>query len=546
VTDTIDSVLDRAISRGAWAIFLLLSILHTWPIARSPAHLSLNHNADAQQAGWTLSWIAHTLPRDPWHLFDANIFAPETNTLAYSDSVIVPALVGAPVRWLGGSPVLTFNLSMLAGLTLTGWATWWAARRWTGSASAALVAGALAAFNPHVLTRLPHIVAAYAWTIPLSLYLADRLLDSRRRQHAWALALVVAATAATSLYWLALVGLNLAVVLGVAFVSRRWQAARTIALAGAGGLLLALPTLWPYARLASTGVSRPIETIPQFSATVAGYLASQSRLHAGWSAPFFERDVSVFFAGFTAIALAVVGLCAPFAAAHLARRRALLLLTAAIGVVLSLGPATPVYVWLYGWFPPLGALRAAARFGYLYLAAIAFCAAVGVAWLQSRATMPAHRMAIALAALTLVTAEAWSAPILTVPFSRIPAIYDHIKTAPGPVLLAEMPFYPGAMVSENAEYELNSTAHFRPLMNGASGYTPDSYRRRADYYWYFPEQRALDGIARDGVTHVMVHLERFLPHEVAGIELALRGQSLLQLVASDPHGHRLYRVRRVP
>ena len=157
-------------------------MLHTWPLASAPGRLSLNHNADAELNAWALSWIAHTLPRSPAHLFDGNIFAPEPNTLAYTDPLIVPALAVAPVWWLTGSPVLTFNVSLLIGLALTGWATWFGARQWTGSDGAAMVAGSLAAFNPHLLTRLPHTVAAWSWTIPLSLYLADRLVDERRPQ----------------------------------------------------------------------------------------------------------------------------------------------------------------------------------------------------------------------------------------------------------------------------------------------------------------------------------------------------------------------------
>lgn len=528
----------------ALALFLALAIVHTWPLASAPAHLSLNHNADAQQAAWTLSWIAHTLPRDPVNLFNANIFAPEPNTLAYSDSVIVPALVGAPVRWLGGSPVLTYNVALLVGLTLTGWATWFAARRWTGSFTAGVVAGSLATFNPHILSRLPHIVAAFSWTIPLTLYLADELLDHPRRRDACALALVVAATAATSLYWLALVGILNGLVLVVALATRRWRAAGLVLAGSIGGLVIALPTLWPYARFAATGVIRPIENVPQFSATLGGYLASQSRLHAGWSAPFFERDVSVFFAGFTAMGLALAGLTARMALPHLARRRLLILATAAIGVLLSLGPLTTVYVWLYEWVTPLRALRAAARFGYLYLVAVAFAAAIGVASLERRGRSVPTRLAIAVAAIGLVNLEAWSAPIRTLPFSRVPAIYDQLRTIPDPVLLVEMPFYPPEAISDNAEYELNSTAHWRPIMNGASGYTPDSYRKRTEYLWFFPEQQAIDGILRDGATHVMVHLERFSPQEAAAIETAMRGQTVLRLIASDAQGHRLYRVAR--
>src|SRR5439155_21522247 len=50
---------------------------------------------------WRLAWVAHQLPLDPRHLFDANIFHPAMRTLAYSDAMIVPALIGAPALWLG-------------------------------------------------------------------------------------------------------------------------------------------------------------------------------------------------------------------------------------------------------------------------------------------------------------------------------------------------------------------------------------------------------------------------------------------------------------
>ena len=83
----------------------------------------------------------------------------------------------------------------------------------------------------------------------------------------------------------------------------------------------------------------------------------------------------------------------------------------------------------------------------------------------------------------------------------------------------------------------------QPELMRASGFTPMSYRERALLYWYFPEPRAFDAMRRDGVTHVMVHLERFSPQEVLDIDVAMRGQSLLQLVATDSQGHRLYRVK---
>ncbi len=524
-------------------LFLALAVIHTWPVAASPGRLSLNHNADAQLCEWTLSWIAHTLPRHPSRLFEGDIFAPEPHTLTYTDPMLVPAAVAAPVRWAGGSPVLAFNLAMLAGLTVTAWVTWLGARRWTGSDSAALIAGALAAFNAHQLTRLPHIVAAYAWTIPAGIVLVDRLLDDRRPRDLLLLGLVAAATAVTSPYWLA----QLAVVAGVGVVMaawrRRWRDLLAIAVAALSGLVVAAPVLLPYARFAATGVSRPLSSVEQFSATLSGYLSSVSHVHAGWSRAFYRDDVDVWFAGVTALALAGVGLVSSMRCSGTRRRALMLVAVAASGVVLSLGPATFIYRWLYEWVLPLRGLRAAARFGYLYLIVVAYAAAMGTAVLQRRVRSPRAAHAIAGLVLVAVTVEAWSGPVKTMPFEGVPAIYKQLANAPGPVRLAELPFYPAEGIFMNGEYVLNATAHWQPLMNGYSGYIPDSYREAADRLWYFPEQRAFDALRDTGATHVMLHLEKFTPQESAEIERVLRTSNTLELLASDTMGHRLYRVR---
>lgn len=533
-------------ARVALAGFLALACIHTWPIARSPAHLSLDANADAQLCAWTLGWIAHMLPRHPSRLFDADIFAPERATLTYSDPMLVPAAAAAPVHWLGGSPILAFNVAMLAGLTLTAWSTWWVARRWTGSDTAALVAGALAAFNGHVLTRLPQIVASYVWTIPVSVVLADRVLDAPDRRTTIALALIVTATAITSPYWMAQVGLVIVAAGVFAIALGRWRSAAALAAALAGGLVLAAPVLWPYVRFARGGATRPLEQVAQFSATIGGYLSSVSRLDARWTAPFYRDDVNVWFAGVAAIALAAIGLSwSVVRGDRRDRRRTLLLVVlAAIGVILSLGPATPFYRWLYAWCFPLRGLRAAARFGYLYLTAIAFLAAAGTRALQRLGRTPRARTAIAIAALAAVTVETWMAPIAVTRFDGVPAIYHQVAIAPDPVRLIELPFYPPDAIFLNGEYVLNATAHWRPVMNGYSGYIPDSYRAWAERLWYFPEARALDAIRDSGATHVMVHLEHFTPQENAAIQETLRRTPWLVLVASDPRGHRLYQVGR--
>ncbi|HSC26930.1 MAG TPA: hypothetical protein VLD67_06625 [Vicinamibacterales bacterium] len=603
-------------------MFVLLAVIHTWPLATSPGRLSLNHNADAQLNAWIVSWVAHALPRDPVHLFDANIFYPEPRTLTYSEPLLVPALLGAPVRWAGGSPVLTFNLLLLAGLTLTALAGYAVAFEWTGDRSAALLAGSAVAFNTHVLTRLPHLQAAHAYALPLALLAADRIIHRRRMRDAVWLALWMAVLASTSGYLTVFAAIAVAILLAVR--PGEWLGSGFTRVAGLFGLATTLvaaasaPVMAAYGRSAAGGLTRSIEWTADYSATPAGYLAATARLHSStWSSGFLGNPVDSFFPGLIVFILAAFGVLqeirrsggwdrrsgdqetpdpdngdrksrdhasggqetrdevtrdqetgnqetgshetgdqgsgghgagqqeawtnSPAASGAATRGRVRMLVALAlIGFLLSLGQQTPLYGWLYGAFPPVRGLRVAARFGYLFLLAAALLAAYGLAALRRRRSRGVG-LAAGAALVALVNIEALHAPIHCTVFEGIPRIYALLRDEPGRVALAEMPFFPGPAAFENGAYVLNSTAHFRPLLNGYSGYTPDSYRRAADVLWGFPADYAIEEIIRLGVTHVTVHADRFGP-EAEEVFRTLDRRPEFELVGVS-RGVRLYRIR---
>ncbi len=521
---------------AALAVFAALALLHTWPLGVLPWRQSIEYHHDARLNAWIVSWIAHALVTAPGSLFDGNIFAREPETIAYSEPLIVPAIAAAPAAWLGASPTLLFNLLDVAGLIATAWCGWLLAWRWTGSTAGALVAGSLIAFNVHILTRLAHLSATHLWGLPLALCLADEVLERPTRRNAILLALAVAASAATSLHTLTFAVLAVGAVMIIG--ARRWRGAVAVAAATTAGLILAIPVLLPYARLARGSV-RPLEMVTQFSATLTGYVTSTSWMHGFWS-PAVSNPVNVLFPGAAALALAIVGVT-QMAEGRQRRRLITLVVIAAAGLLLSLGPATEAYRWLYGAFMPLRGIRAAARFGMLVLLAVAVAAAFGVAWLERRArAVPAGLLAGLL--LTAVTADAWQGPLLTIRQQPLPPIYKFVRDAPGDMLLAEVPFFPADAMFENSEYVLNAAAHWRPVMNGYSGYTPDSYRRRAGSFWYFPRDWAIEEMKKEGTTHVMVHLERF-GAEAEDVRHAVDRRADLELVAADGTGHRLYKIK---
>jgi len=513
-------------------IAVLLAVAHSWPLATDPAHLSLNYNGDVMLNEWIVAWVQHQLPRDPLHLFSANIFHPAPDSLAFSEPLIVPAVMGAPVRILGGSPVLVHNVLLLAGMALTMLGCYALVHAWTGDRLASLLAGSAWAFNTQSLTRLEHLQAHHAYGVPLALLAADRLIATGEIRHALLLAFWMSVMAYTSGYLVVFTTIALAVLVIVRRPTLRVHASFALAALLAGVAIL--PVYLPYRRAANEQqMVRTLDSVSEYSALLNGYWASYSHLHHWlWNAAAPRVSPDAYFPGIVVafLALAAIALQLRRAADPLMRRRVLLMaLICIVGCVLSLGTRTPVYGWLYAVFPPLAGLRAAARFGVLFMLGSAVLAGVGLSLLCRGAARPRYATAFAAVLVVLVNLEALRAPFAYLPFRGIPGIYAMLADEPGPVVLIEVPFYPPQAVFENAEYVLNSTAHWRPLMNGYSGYTPGSYRDYADVFWYFPDSAAVDAIRAAGATHLVLHPERF------GNE----AQETLQRALADPRLERM-------
>src|SRR6476661_10571343 len=276
---------------------------------------------------------------------------------------------------------------------------------------------------------------------------------------------------------------------------------------------------------------------------------------ATWSAGFFRNPIDSFFPGIVVSVLAIIGIVLGIRRAEWRSRIAMLVAIAVLGMVLSLGTATPLYGWLFTIFPPMHGLRAAARFGNLFLLGMSVLSGLGLAWWRSTPASEgesrprrlrltaAQRRYVGIALLALANLEALRAPFPYREFTGIPGVYRLLATEPGPVVLAEQPFFPPWALFENAPYVLASTAHWRPLMNGYSGYSPDSYQKYAASFWYFPEDFAIQEMRKAGVTHVMVHVAAFHKDHQAVLP-AIEKRPDFELMGIGRDDMRLYRLKR--
>jgi hypothetical protein len=209
------------------------------------------------------------------------------------------------------------------------------------------------------------------------------------------------------------------------------------------------------------------------------------------------------------------------------------------GLLLSFGTKMPGYAMLYDALPLLKAVRAVSRFGYLAVLAVAFLAAFGIADLRRR--MPGRWWpAAAITILAIVSLEPLVAPIHLSRPAAVPAIYETLASEADAVV-AELPMPGGPAWFGNARYMLNSTKHWRKMINGYSGFAPRSFHEHGAALAQFPAPPSIAALQTIGVTHVFVHLDGFTQEQRAVLDTL---PELARMAAADRTI--LYRVKPRP
>jgi len=145
---------------------------------------------------WYLAWAPTAIEVGQTPLLTDRLNAPDGANLMWNTPSPLPSLVLAPLtRTLG--PILTYNIAVLAAITLSGLACFAALRRYTKGELGPLIAGALYALSPYVASHTTlHLDLIYVWAAPLFLILIDELVVRRRYRPEWlgvAIGLVAAA-----------------------------------------------------------------------------------------------------------------------------------------------------------------------------------------------------------------------------------------------------------------------------------------------------------------------------------------------------------------
>jgi len=543
---------ESSISKGRWllwatAIILLFSALTafmTYPQIRFMDDAVARYEGDALFSTWRLAWVAHELPRAPFNLFNANIFYPEKGSLAFSDAMIVPALMGAPLLWAGVPQLVTYNIIFLSGFALSGAGMFLLVRSLTGSTLAALLSGFIFAFLPYRYMHYAHLELQISQWMPLCLWALHRTMKNGRVRDGLLTGLFLALQCLSSWYYgiflcTFMVPLGVALLIGES--GAQWKAAvRSLAAGAVLAAVLIIPMAIPYFAARKNVGERPESEIRFYSAQPINYLAAhQQNVVFGRRTARFGSQERELFMGFFVPLLALVGLWRPLSAARIAYAVGLLL-----AFDLSLGYNGATYPFLHDYVLPYRGLRVPARMGMVVGLALAILAGYGTERLLKRATSPVARGVVFGVLTLLVWNEYRSVPLLKTIWTRPPPIYDALPAHTSNVLL-ELPLVQPD-ISIEPIFMYFSTFHWNTLVNGYSGFSPPSYQYLHYDLENFPDEASLAAVRRRGTTHVIVHGAFMRDGEFAELVSRMNNCADLQFVAEMPWHRsktRLYRLR---
>ena len=500
------SVEAAAVVLGA----VVLACVFTYPYIIQFNNAGRLDTNDGRWSIWVVSWVAHALTTDPRQLFNANIFFPHTNALAFSEGNFVGGVIGAPVWVLTKNPYTTHNFVFLFAFAQSFVATYYLVRHLTGDRRAAVLAGIMFAYCPFAFVRQPHIQLLLIGFLPWCLLSWHRLLDRTTIPRAIELGVVMCLTGLACAYYGIFAGGMIAIATIWFAISRgRWREAKywiAIAVAATVCIGLIAPFFVPYVRMQeATGFQRTLSG--QYSANLGAWLNSSSWAHRWW-APYLTKPSEGIFPGVLAIVLGVLGARIWLRSEH--RDVGWYYIGLAIFTFwVTLGPDAGLFTVLYYTVPVFSFLRAPSRAGIVVtLCLVVLAAPALIALMRRQATNAAFAIL-----LVLVTADLYRAPLRMREAPPLPEAYRTLAGLPRAPTI-ELPYWATSIeYHRHAEYMLTSTAHWQPLVNGYSDHIPQDFRDNAVTLATFPSRESFAILEPLGARYAVFHLDLMAPND---------------------------------
>jgi len=494
---------------------------------------------------WIIAWGNHALLHFPWHFFDANMFYPYHNTLAWGDHLFSLTIFAIPlIPFIG--VIGAYNVLLLASSALSGFFTYLLAKYVLKNRPAAVVAGLLWSLSYYRATEYGHIQSLSTQWIPLVFLFAEKIrLELNRKNVIWFI-IVTFLMLSTNVY-LALFTVMAFTLYWLLTIAARQIKLRNILWLGFGWImagLLAIPLYLPSIILQ---LKNPLIRGYDGQASLAlngllpwpypGHIIRKLLLLWGYptaDSGYPQTATGTFHTlGLISYPLLLIAIILLIKEWRKWKQHWFYIVLLIVALVSFAAAAGPVVHWseyvltVNNWFykipyhiiPGYKALRIPMR--WFFLGSLAIAVVAGWAWSRVFKNIPTlwHAFLIGTLVVWLIIEQA-PAPVPIHAMYQIQdyPVYQWLRAQPDDFAILEVPIYPGVAIHGNDIIEAKrmylSTFHWKKRVSGAiTPYIPDSYIENAKLLNRLGEdQGAIDLLRSWNVKYVI-----FLPDDYADL-----------------------------
>jgi hypothetical protein len=525
-------------------LFFIIACTITFPLIFNLGNVATGYS-DELLIAWIQNWNIHKILGGPVGLsgiFNTNSYYPYLNTLAYSDTHFISSLISLVPIFSLKEPIVANNFTIIFSITFLGFFSYLLSSYITKNCFFSFLSGILVQFCPVVLDKIVHIQILAIYFLPIAIYFLLNFLSTKKFLHFLLFLLILLLQIYNSFmpgYFIIFSAFLIILFFILANKNNmRIIFSKKIIFSSVFTLLLIIPVILPYYEVSSEfKYTRDIRESIHLGLQPEDFLSTNSfskfnNIFSSFSFNHCDHTNCEIKPGFVG---SIFSLLSIFTIVYLFRnwkkqKYAIkgLLWTAILGLILSFGPFLHIarytihkpfpiplpYTIAYYLLPGFNGFRNSARFEMMFIIPVAVLIAYVFTDMLKNVSRIKVFIIYFICCLGIIAEFNFPMKFYPVPKMKdFPKVYSWLNNTPKNTVLIEMPIFTWHMLPYvfNENWRLYySTANYRNMINGASGFSPPPWRDSITKILIrFPSNNSIQELKKQGVNLIIVHKKEY-------------------------------------
>ncbi len=515
-------------------IFFCLGLCITYPLIFHMGNLAVGLG-DELVISWIQNWVIHSLFTNPLHIFEANLYFPYHNTLAYSDLFLTSSLLSIiPLKFIG-QPIVVHNFTLISSLILLGFSIYLLSFYLTKDFLLSVFAGVLVIFSPAVLDKATHLQILAIFWVPLSILLFLIFIKSKKSKYFVISLLFFLAQVYNSFMPGYFILFSYVIIIVYYWLYNRVQIKKIFVKKNIFlfiiSLILIIPIAIPYYQVSKEfNYVRDMRDAIHFAIQPEDlfYPSNHTRLkNYLFELPFNKTSQNgEFKPGYLGFIFTLLtGLVLVYLITNFKKKNLFINAFSSIGLlgfILSLGPALhlgrqtvhwpfPIplpYLLFYYVIPGFKGFRNSARWEMLFILCMAIVIALVLQKILKKYSIRTRSIIYIILIIGCVLEFNFPMKFVNVPQkSEFPKVFDWLNETPQSAKVIIMPAYNWNMFYSGDEImrDYYSTSNFRRTVNGYTGFSPPPWQDLlVNLQNNFPNQESVNLLKKLGINYIVI------------------------------------------